>query len=263
MMLIDITVSIVLLFFLFHICECTQHDVAFRNAFAVLDAIKPAFPSITLEEIKQVGLSSKAQAVLKYMVEPVSSSPLTSDSHLNVLREAIREEYTSNNPYRAPDLQDFLYYMNLGLKEFFKVNPQNHERQHFITDVDLYNGEDTQNDAEEQDLTARIQGHLERTLADGCACDLISVYMIRPVRSKIHKLPAIFSVPFGAVDEKQLVIRYHLMRDVKVPAVQDRTDEYFLECMSARFALVETSTRLTVSLGISPVQRAEKGIYSR
>ena len=97
-----------------------------------------------------------------------------------------------------------------------------------ITNVILSYGEDTQNDTEEQDLTARIQKHLERALADDYAYHLISVYMFRPVRNKVHKLPAFFSVLFGAVDEKQLVIRYHLMRDVKIPAVQDYPDEYFL-----------------------------------
>ena len=91
MLLIDITVFILLLTFLFHICECTQDDVAFENAFAVLDAIKPVFPSITPEDIKQVGLSSKSRTVLEYMVAPASSSPPILDDHLNALREVIRE----------------------------------------------------------------------------------------------------------------------------------------------------------------------------
>ena len=115
-----------------------------------------------------------------------------------------------------------------GLKDFFEANPQNHERQHFITNVCLPYGEDTQNDTEEQDLTARIQKHLERTLADDYAYDLISVYMLEPVNNKVHKLPALFSVAFGAIDDSRFAIRYHLMRDVKVPAVQDCPDEYFL-----------------------------------
>ena len=35
-------------------------------------------------------------------------------------------------------------------------------------------------------------------------------------------------MPFGALDDSQLVIRYYLMRDVKVPVVQDCPDLYFL-----------------------------------
>ena len=228
MLLIDITVSILLLSFLFYICECTQDNVELKNAFAVLDAIKPAFPSITLGDSNTGTVSLRQKIVLKYMVASASSVPPFSDDHLNALREAIREVYTSNSPYRIPYLWDFLSYMNSGLQEFFEANPENHERHHFITNVYLYSVEDTQNDTEEQDLTDLIQRHLERTLADDYTYDLISVYMIYPMNNKVHKLPAIFSVPFGAVDEKQLVIRYHLMRDVKVPAVQDCPDQYFL-----------------------------------
>ena len=116
--------------------------------------------------------------------------------------------------------------MELGLERFFEANPENHERRHFISNVNLSCGENTQNDTEEQDLTARIQKHLGRTLADDY--DLISTYMFNSVNNKVHKLPAIFSVPFGAVDEEQLVIRYYLMRDVKVPAVQESPNQYFL-----------------------------------
>ena len=225
MILIDITVFIFLLSFLFHTCECTEGDVKFENAFAVLDAIKPAFPSITLEDIKRSSLSSKIQVVLEYMV---SSVPPISDDHLNTLKEAIKVAYTNNNSNRIAYFRGILGMMWLGLKDFFEANPQNHERQHFIKNIILSHGEDTQNDTEEQDLTARIQKYFERTLADDYAYDLISVYMIHPVRNKVHKLPAFFLVPFGAVDDSQLAIRYHLMRDVKIPAVQDRPDEYFL-----------------------------------
>ena len=226
---IDITVSILLLSFLFHICKCTQDDVAFENTFAVLDAIKPAFPSITLEDIERSGLSSReSQTILEYMVAPTSSVSPVSDDPLNALRQAIRDTHTSNGSTSIACLRNIVDMMESGLNDFFEANPQNHERQHFITDVDLYNGEDTQNDAEEQDLTARIQKHLERTLVDNYACDLISVHMWFPVNNKVHKLPAFFTVPFGAVDEKQLVIRYHLMRDVKIPAVQESPNQYFL-----------------------------------
>ena len=118
--------------------------------------------------------------------------------------------------------------MRLGLCLFFEANPQNRARNHFIKNIILSEGEDTRNDIEEQDLTARIQKDLERTLVDDYAYDLISVYMFFPKNNKINKLPTIFSVPFVVVDEKQLIIRYHLMRDVKVPAVQDCHNEYFL-----------------------------------
>ena len=98
MLMIDITVFILLLTFLFHICECTEDDVAFENAFAVLDAIKPAFPSmITPADIERSRLSSKIQIVLEYMVAPASSSPPVLDDHLNALREAIRDAYTDRN----------------------------------------------------------------------------------------------------------------------------------------------------------------------
>ena len=227
MMLIDITVSIVLLTFLFHICECAEGKAEFENAFAVLDAIKPAFPSITLGDIKRSRVSSKVQVVLEYMVAPASSFPPISDDHLNALRKAIREAYTNNNSLRVAYLRDMVDMMESGLYDF-KANSQSHERQHFITNIYLFNGEDTQNDTEEQNLTARIQKHLERTLADDYAYDLISVHMFYPENNKVNKLPAIFSVPFGSVDGKKLVIRYRLMRDVKVPAVQDRPYEYFL-----------------------------------
>ena len=229
MMLIDITVFILLLTFLFHNCECAERDIEFKHAFAVLDAIKPAFPpTITPADIKRSGVSSKSQAVLEYMVAPASSSPPILDDHLDALREAIRVAYTDHYSTRKPCLRDILDKMCSGLMIFFVASPENHERQHFIDNVILSHGEDTQNDTEEQDLTARIQKHLERTLVDDYAYDLISVYMSNPVNNKAHKLPAFFPVPFGAVDEKQLVIRYHLMRDVKVPAVQDRPNQYFL-----------------------------------
>ena len=228
MILIDITVSILLLLFLFHICECAQDDAEFKTAFAVLDAIKPAFPSITLEDSNLDTVSLRQKVVLEYMVAPASSSPSISDDHLNALKEAIKVAYTNNNSNRKAYLREILHMVWSGLKDFFEASPENHERQHFIKNTILSYGEDTQNDTEEQDLTARIQKHLERTLANDYARDLISVYMIYPVNNKVHKLPAIFSVPFGAVDEKQLVIRYHLMRDVKVPAVQDYPDQYFL-----------------------------------
>ena len=229
MLLININVFILLLAFLFHNCECAESDVAFKNAFAVLDAIKPAFPSaITLEDIKRITVNSKVQAVLEYMVTPASSFPTISDDHLNALREAIREAYTNNNSVRKAYLRDILGMMWSGLKRFFEANPENRARTHFIKNTILSYGEDTQNDLEEQDLTARIQKYLERTLADDYAYDLISVWMLEPVNNKIHKLPAFFPVLFGAVDEKQLVIRYHLMWDVKIPAVQDHPDQYFL-----------------------------------
>ena len=97
MLLIDVTVSILLLAFLFHNCECTEGDVEFENAFAVLDAIKPAFPSaITSEDIKRIIVYSKVQVVLEYMVAPASSSSPISNNHLNALREVIREAYTNN-----------------------------------------------------------------------------------------------------------------------------------------------------------------------
>ena len=227
MMLIDATVSILLLLFLFHICECTEVDIEFKHAFAVLDAIKPVFPSITLGDIKQNSLSSKSRAVLEYMIAPASSSPPISDDHLNALREAIREAYT-NRYYIMAYLREILDNMHSGLKMFFVASPKNHERQRFIKNIILHKGENTRDESEEQDLTARIQKHLERTLADDYAYDLISVYMWFPVNNKVNKLPSFFSVPFGAVDDSKLVIRYHLMRDVKVPAVQDRRDEYFL-----------------------------------
>ena len=188
MLLIDGTVSILLLAFLFHICECAEGQAEFVNAFAVLDAIKPVFPSITLEGIKQSSLSSKSRAVLQYMA---SSVPPISDDHLNALRETIRKVHT-NNSVRKAYLRDILHMMWLGLKRFFEANPQNHERQHFITNVILSNGEDTQNDTEEQDLTARIQKHLERILVDNYACDLISVHMFYPANNKVNKLPAFF-----------------------------------------------------------------------
>ena len=229
MLLIDITVSIVLLIFLFHICECAEGKAEFENAFAVLDAIKPAFPStITLEEINRSTATLPEQVVLEYMVTPASSSSPISDDHLNALKEAIKVAYTNNNSNRKAYLWDILDKMESGLKDFFEANPENHERQHLFRNTILFDGEDTQNDTEEQDLTARIQKYLERTLFDDYAYDLISVYILFPVNNKVHKLPTFFSVPFGAVDEEQLVIRYHLMRDVKVPAVQDRPDEYFL-----------------------------------
>ena len=228
MLIFDITVSIVLLIFLFHICECAEGKAEFENAFAVLDAIKPAFPSITLGDIKRSRVSSKVQVVLEYMVAPASSVPPISDDHLNALRKAIREAYTNENSNRKAYLRNILDNICSGLKKFFEANPENRARTHFIKNTILSYGEDTQNDTEEQDLTARIQKHLERALADDYAYHLISVYMIRPVRNKVHKLPAFFSVLFGAVDENQLVIRYHLMRDVKIPAVQDHPDQYFL-----------------------------------
>ena len=228
MMLIDATVSILLLLFLFHICECTEVDIEFKHAFAVLDAIKPVFPSITLGDIKRSRVSLKAQVVLKYMVAPASSFSPTSDDHLNTLREAIREVYVDKHSTSTAYLRDMVDMMESGLYDFFEANPQSHERQHFITNIILHKGEDTQNDTQEQDLTARIQKHLERTLADDYAYDLISVYMWFPVNNKVNKLPTIFSVPFVAVDEKQLAIRYHLMRDVKVPVVQGYPNLYFL-----------------------------------
>ena len=229
MLLIDVTVFILLLPFLFHNCECAEWSFEFENTFAVLDAIKPAFPStITPEDIKRSSVDLDEKVVLEYMVALASSVPPISDDHMDALREAIREAYTDNYSTRRAYLRSILSSMWLGLKNFFETNPENHERQHFIKSIDLYEGEDTQNDTEEQDLTARIQKHLEITLADDYAYDLISVYVTYPKNNKGHKLPTLFLVPFGAADEKQLVIRYHLMRDVKIPAVQDHPNQYFL-----------------------------------
>ena len=229
MLLFNATVFILLLAFLFHNCECTGGQVEFENAFAVLDAIKPAFPSaISPENINLDTVNLPQKVVLEYMVAPASSVPLTSDDHLNALRGVIREVYTNNYSIRKAYLRNILDKMRSGLKNFFETNPENHARNHFIRNIILRDGEGTQNDTEEQDLTARIQKYLERTLADDCAYDLISVWMLEPVNNKAHKLPAFFPVLFGAVDEKQLVIRYHLMRDVKIPAVQDHPNQYFL-----------------------------------
>ena len=205
MLLFNATVFILLLAFLFHNCECTGGQVEFENAFAVLDAIKPAFPSaISPENINLDTVNLPQKVVLEYMVAPASSVPLTSDDHLNALRGVIREVYTNNYSIRKAYLRDILDKMRSGLKNFFETNPENRAHNHFIRNIILRDGEGTQNDTEEQDLTARIQKYLERTLADDYAYDLISVWMLEPVNNKAHKLPAFFPVLFGAVDENNL-----------------------------------------------------------